>query len=157
MSTRIWYLFSFNEVSMPSYRAAKVPNINCAEMASIEQTEAGDNKRGLKIIPAQPRSGVCNHAHTAVGHGPAGRRLHITHTATGYYTATVCRDYTLPPAIEAVHNAGYCVTAYSHCMQCGWAGLGWALQLHIKYQILQRHSKHFSCVSDETRARGHQQ
>ena len=64
-------------------------------MASIEQTEAGDNKRGLKIIPAQPGSGVCNHAHTAVGHGPAGWRLHITHTATGYYTATVCRDYTL--------------------------------------------------------------
>ena len=31
MSTRIWYLFSFNEVSMPSYRAAKVPNIKIAQ------------------------------------------------------------------------------------------------------------------------------
>ena len=61
--------------------------------------------------------------------------------------------YTLPPAIEAVHKAGYCVTA----IVCSVAGLGWALQLHIKYQILQRHSKHFSCLSYETRARGHQQ
>ena len=59
----------------------------------------------------------------------------------------------ITPAIEAVHNAGYCVTA----IVCSVAGLGWALQLHIKYQILQRHSKHFSCLSDETRARGHQQ
>ena len=62
---------------------------------SIEQTEAGDNKRGLKIIQAQPGSGVCNHAHTAVGHGPAGRRLHITHTATG--------DITLLLYVEATH------------------------------------------------------
>ena len=79
-------------------QASKVPNTICAEMAiqvasqSIEQTEAGDNKRGLKIIPAQPGSGVCNHAHTAVGHGPAGRRLHITHTATGDITLLLCVD-----------------------------------------------------------------
>ena len=82
-------------------------------MASIEQTEAGDNKRGLKIIPAQPRSGVCNHAHTAVGHGPAGWRLHITHTATGDHytsTATVCRDYTYTRVHKSPHK--FMLTSY---------------------------------------------
>ena len=74
---------------------------------SIEQTEAGDNKRGLKIIPAQPGSGVCNHAHTAVGHGPAGRRLHITHTATG--------DITLLLYVEATHYMHTQLLEILHC------------------------------------------
>ena len=94
-------------------------------MASIEQTEAGDNKRGLKIIPAQPRSGVCNHAHTAVGHGPAGRRLHITHTATGYYTATVCREATHYPQLS--RQCTKLATALQlTAIVCSVAGLGWA-------------------------------
>ena len=82
-------------------------------MASIEQTEAGDNKRGLKITPAQPGSGVCNHAHTAVGHGPAGWRLHITHTATGVITLLLYVEtthYTLhTQLLEKLHQHCYCM------------------------------------------------
>ena len=91
-------------------------------MASIEQTEAGDNKRGLKIIPAQPRSGVCNHAHTAVGHGPAGRRLHITHTATGYYTATVCREATHYPQLSRQCTMLATALQPLYAVWLGWAG-----------------------------------
>ena len=68
-------------------------------------------------------------------------RLHITPSYRGSAQSWLLR-YSLQPL---------------YAVWLGWAGLGWALQLHIKYQILQRHSKHFSCVSDETRARGHQQ
>ena len=112
---------------------------------SIEQTEAGDNKRGLKIIPAQPGSGVCNHAHTAVGHGPAGRRLHITHTATGDITLLLCVE-----ATHYTHRYQACAQSwllrYSHCMQCGWAGLGTAASYQIS-DSAEAQQTHLQCQS----------
>ena len=52
--------------------------------------------------------------------------LHITHTATGYYTATVCREATHYPQLSRQCTMLATALQPLYAVWLGWAGLGTA-------------------------------